>query len=161
MNYARIFIPWRRQFSPHCVQHLSWTFALLLTEPTRKTQANTNAIEQLTFSTTGWSDWNWHRQTITSGLAFTVLCVLLSRWISATVTSDTNRKSHFSHSGTAHEVTSSSSSCTTLTLSNKQNYNVFFYFGVLNSPLNFFCIAVIICSLVNWYISGTIKSLWI
>lgn len=83
----------------------------------RAHKTNTNAIEQLTFSTTGWSDWNWHRQTITLGLAFTVLCVLLSYWISATVTSDANRKSQFSHAGTTREVTSSSSSCSTLPLS--------------------------------------------
>jgi len=88
-------------------EFLSETFALYLTESTRKAQSNTNAVVQLTFSSAGWCDWNWHSRGITSGLAFTVLCALLSCWICASVTPDTSgREKAILHTLTTHEVAS-------------------------------------------------------
>lgn len=88
-------------------ESLSETFVLYLTESTRKAQTNTNAVVQLTFTSTGRSDWNWHSRGITAGLAFTVLCVLLSCWICASVTPDTNgREKAILHTLTTHEVAS-------------------------------------------------------
>lgn len=86
-------------------EFLSETFALYLTESTRKAKANTNAVVQLTFTSAGWCDWNWHSRGITSGLAFTVLCALLSCWICASVTPDTSgREKAILHPLTTHEV---------------------------------------------------------